>query len=173
LKSLQLYSTVLIYWSTLYTASVWFVSKNTCIISIISFCMHICQWWLLTRLSIENKMSTHVHRGASRGFVRLSWQAPLYHRYSAWKPIKYKTLSLQVSNASVLEQATAFPVALYYHETMHLLCLNSKATAQWHETIHVLNTLPQGPLWQSRFERRATYSHGNRSKSVVKVASLI
>jgi len=41
--------------------------------------------------------STLGNRGASRGSVWLSWQTALHHRYSALKPIKYHTLSLQVS----------------------------------------------------------------------------
>jgi len=36
-------------------------------------------------------------RGASSGSVWLSWQTPLHCRYSSLKPIKYHTLSLQVS----------------------------------------------------------------------------
>jgi len=48
-------------------------------------------------------------KGASRVSIWLSWQTPLYCRYSALNLIKYQTLSLQIPNAGGLEQATAFP----------------------------------------------------------------
>jgi len=57
-------------------------------------------------------------RGTSRGSVWLSWQTLLHCRYSALKPIKYQTLSLQVSNAGVLEQATAYISLLTLHSTI-------------------------------------------------------
>jgi len=59
-----------------------------------------------------------VGRGASRGFVWLSWQTPLHRRYSALQPIKYQTLSLQVSNAGVLEQATVYISLVTLHTTI-------------------------------------------------------
>jgi len=57
-------------------------------------------------------------RGASRGSTWLSWQAPLYCRYSALKLIKYQMLSLQVSNAGGLEQATIYISLLTLHSTI-------------------------------------------------------
>ena len=64
--------------------------------------------------------------------------------YSALKPIiKHQTLSLKVSNAGGLEQATACIslLTLYSTITKQHRCLVWMAAAQWHETIHVLNTL--------------------------------
>jgi len=48
----------------------------------------------------------------------LSWQTPLHCRNSALKPIKNETLLLQVFNASVLEQATAYIFLLMLHSTI-------------------------------------------------------
>ena len=47
----------------------------------------------------------YLHAGAHKGVYLAVMTGSLYRRYSALKPIKYQTLSLQVSN---LEQATAF-----------------------------------------------------------------
>jgi len=88
------------------------------------------------------KVDSVTHRGASRGSVWLSWQTPLHSRYSALKPIKYQTLSLQVSNAGGLEQATAYISLLTLHSniTKQQRCyLVETAPAQWHETSHVFN----------------------------------
>ena len=77
-----------------------------------------------------------VSRGASRGSVWLSWQAPLYCRYSALKPIKYQTLSLQVSNTVVWNRQEHFPfnVAQYHYETTYLPCLDSACTMAWNNS---------------------------------------
>jgi len=53
-------------------------------------------------------LGTFACRAASRRYVWLSRQSPLYHRRSALKPIKYQMFSLQVSNTCGLEQATVF-----------------------------------------------------------------
>jgi len=74
-------------------------------------------------------------RCTSRGSVWLSWQTLLHRRYSALKPTKYQTLSLQVSNAGVLEQATAYISLVTLHCTFmkhqRLPCLNSACTVTW------------------------------------------
>ena len=61
--------------------------------------------------------------------------------YSALKPIiKHQTLSLKVSNAGGLEQATACISLLTLYSTItkqQHRCLVWMAAAQWHETIHV------------------------------------
>jgi len=87
----------------------------------------------------------HVGRGTSRGSAWLSWQTPLHRRYSALKLIKYQELSLQVSNAGVLEQATAYISLLTLHSTItkskqQHYCLVQMAPAYWHETTTFLNT---------------------------------
>ena len=69
------------------------------------------------------------NRGASRWSVWLSWQTPLYCRCSALKLIKYQTLSLQISNAGGLEQATAY---IYLLTCIVLLQNNSvPALSKW------------------------------------------
>ena len=93
-------------------------------------------------LLLEGQQLSIDVRVASRGSV-LSWQTPLHHRYSALKPIKYHTLSLEVSNVGVLEQATAYISLVTLHSTItqkQRYCLVLISPAQWHETIHVLNT---------------------------------
>jgi len=75
-------------------------------------------------------------RGASRESVWLSWQTPLHRRYSALKPIKHQTLSLHISNAGVLEQATAYISLLTLHSdycatTTLLPCLNGACAVTW------------------------------------------
>jgi len=65
--------------------------------------------------------SLFLFRGTSRGFVWLSWQAPLYHRYATQhkrRMIKYQTLSLQVSNAGGLKQVTTYISLLMLHSTI-------------------------------------------------------
>jgi len=47
-------------------------------------------------------------RGASRGSVWLSWQAPLYCRYSALPPIKHRALLQQIFNAGGLKHEQHF-----------------------------------------------------------------
>ena len=57
--------------------------------------------------------------------------------------IKYQTQSLQVSDAGVLEQATAYISLVTFHSTItkqQRYWVVKIAPAQWHETIHVFNT---------------------------------
>jgi len=75
-------------------------------------------WSMTCGLRLNGLDSSVLFRGASRGSVWLSWQALLYCRYSAWKPIKYQRLSLQVSNANGLEQATVCISLLTLHSTV-------------------------------------------------------
>ena len=100
----------------------------------------VCEFTQKLSLDSINFLIFHVDRGASRGSVWLSWQTPLYRRYSALKTIKYQTLSLQVSNAGGLEQATAYISLVTLHSIItkqQRPCLVWTAPAQWHETIHV------------------------------------
>jgi len=76
----------------------------------------------------------HVGRGASMGSVWLPWQTPLHRRYSALKPMKYQTLSLQVSNAGILKQATSYISLVTLHSTImkqQRYCVVQIAPVQW------------------------------------------
>ena len=74
--------------------------------------------WQNNQTCLNHARSDCLRQGRIQGSVWLSLQVPLYHRYSALKSmIKYQTLSLQVSNACGLDQATAYAFLLTLHST--------------------------------------------------------
>jgi len=104
----------------------------------------VCNDWKLTPIFLAEEhvlllFSSRV-RGASRGSVWLSWQAPLHRWYSELKLIKYKALSMQVANAGGLEEATAGISLLTLHSTRVLWNSNTlpcrMTQAPLHETIY-------------------------------------
>ena len=71
---------------------------------------------------VSNLFILDSDRGISRVSVCLSWQVPLYSRHSVLKLIKYQTMSLKVSNADGMDQATAFPFSHFSHFLVLILC---------------------------------------------------
>jgi len=109
-------------------------------------------------------------RCASRGSVWLSWQTPLHRRYSALKLIKYQTLPLQVSNAAVLEQATAYISLVTLHSAItkqQRYCHVETAPAQWQETIHIFE---HSKLILRRTHMFLNFSSGSAGSNAVRIS---